>query len=62
MLTKVTDEEKMARKKLFVVPEKEKEPSEIKKTQKYLKITYVLGIVVAVVLLALWGVPVLNNK
>jgi len=46
-LTKVTTEESEARKKLFITPEEEKKPTEVKKTMNYLKMTIVLGVIVA---------------
>lgn len=60
-LTTVTEEEKEARKKLFVVPESEKRPEDIKKTNVYLKCTILLGVVVAIVLLLVWGIPVVSR-
>lgn len=59
-LTQVTEEEKEARRKLFVVPESEKNPAEIKKTGNYLKATILLGVVVCLILLVVWGIPVMN--
>lgn len=56
--TKVTEEEKAAREQLFVVPESEKNPAEIKKTHKYLIASIALGGVIAAVLLVVWAVPV----
>ena len=58
LLTKVTDEERDAREALFVIPECEKEPKEIKKTVNHLKMFIVLGLVVMAILLAVWGIPV----
>lgn len=56
-LTQVTDEEKAARVALFVVPEKEKDSKEIKKTQKYLRGTILVGILIVLMLLILWVFP-----
>lgn len=56
-LTQVTGEEKEARNKLFVVPDEEKNPEEMKKTLKYMKMAPLLGGVVAVILIILWVVP-----
>lgn len=61
-LTKVTKEEKEARAALFVIPESEKEPKEIKKTLSYLKWFVVLGVVVMIILVAVWGIPVWMNS
>ena len=57
-VTSVTDEEKVARKKLFVVPIAEKKPEDVKKTNNYLKATIILGAVIAAVLVSVWGLPV----
>lgn len=59
-VTKVTEEERQARKKLFVVPEEEKNPKDIKITNNYLKATIILGFVVAMILLLVWAIPVFN--
>ena len=56
--TQVSPEEKAARRRLFVVPQSEKDPADIKKTQKYLKAMIVLGVVVALILFFVWGLPV----
>lgn len=60
-LTKVTDEEKQARQQMFVVPESEKDPKEVKKTKIYLLCGIGLGILVTVILLAFWAIPVMVN-
>ena len=60
-LTRVSDEEKKSRERLFVIPENEKDPVEVKKTLAYLKGSVVLGLVITVVLLCVWGIPVLIN-
>lgn len=56
-LTQVSDEEKTARANLFVVPEKEKNPADVKTTLKYMKFAPWLGLVVIVVLLVVWVLP-----
>jgi sodium/pantothenate symporter len=61
-VTKVTDEEKAARAALFVIPEKEKNPKEVKKTLKHLKWFVVLGIIIMIILVLVWGIPVWINK
>ena len=58
--TQVSPEEKEARSRLFVVPESEKNPADIRKTQKYLKAMVVLGVVVALILFFVWGLPVVK--
>lgn len=60
--TKVTEEETAAREQLFVVPESEKDPAEVKKTHKYLIAGIALGGVIAVVLLIVWAIPVTISK
>ena len=61
-LTQVTDEEKAARAALFVVPESEKDPKEVKKTIVYLKWFVALGVIIMAVLLLVWGIPVVINR
>lgn len=59
MLTKVTEEEKAIRAKMFVVPESEKDPKEIKKTRIYLLATIGLGALVTIILIVFWAIPVM---
>lgn len=61
-LTQVSDGEREARATLFIIPESEKNPREIKKTLSYLKWFIVLGVVVMIILLAVWGIPVFINN
>lgn len=56
-LTKVSDEEKEARENLFVVPEKEKDPHEVKRTMRYMRASPWLGVIVIVILLVVWVLP-----
>lgn len=56
-LTKVTDKEKEERAKLFVLPDGEGNPKEIKKTKMMVGLTIPLGIIVSVLLLVLWVIP-----
>lgn len=56
-LTKVTDEENRARADLFVIPESEKIPHEIKRTLRWGKVSMFIGLLVLVVLLVLWVIP-----
>ena len=60
--TKVTEEEKAARAKLFIVPEEEKDPKEMQKTLNYMKFAPVLGVMIAVILVAVWVVPYVSTK
>jgi len=59
--TKVTEKEKEEREKLFIMPESEKDPKEVKKTKIILVSSIALGAVVTVVLLVLWVIPYLNG-
>lgn len=56
-LTKVTNEEKLEREKLFVIPQGELVASEIKKTKRTVAIYIGFGAMVAVVLLLMWVIP-----
>jgi sodium/pantothenate symporter len=60
-LTKVTPKEMEERKKLFIVPEEEKNPKEVRKTKLIILCTIPLGIVVTVALLFLWVIPYLRG-
>jgi len=59
-VTKVTEEEKTERLKLFVVPDSEKDPKEIKKTKIYLLSTIGVGVLVSLILVFVWALPVIN--
>lgn len=61
-LTQVSNAEKEARSALFVIPESEKNPKEIKKTLSHLKWFIVLGIVIMIILCVIWGIPVMINS
>ncbi len=56
-LTKVTEKEKEERELLFIMPDEEKDPKEIKKTKLCIALSIPLGIVVTVLLLVLWALP-----
>lgn len=60
-LTKVTETEKREREALFVVPQEEKNPDEIKKTKRLLICSIPLGLIITVVLIVLWVVPYTNG-
>lgn len=62
VLTRVTDGEKKARAALFVVPDKEKDPLEIRKTLKWSKGAIGVGVAMMGLLLGLWAVPYLLNS
>lgn len=55
--TKVTEEEKLRRAALFVMPEREKDPAEIKKTKRTVLASVGLGVIVTLVLLVFWVIP-----
>ena len=56
-LTKVTEAEKREREALFVMPEEEKDPAEIKKTKRLLAFSIPMGFIITVVLIVLWVIP-----
>ena len=56
-LTKVTPEEKAARESLFVIPEIEKDPVEVRKTLNWVKASLCVGTIVAVVMIYVWALP-----
>ena len=60
-LTTVTEKEKQERAKLFVIPESEKDPKEVKKTKLMIGLAIPLGILVTVILLVLWVIPYRNG-
>lgn len=60
-LTQVTDEEKAAREKLFIVPEQEKDPAECKKTLRSAKWSIGVGVIVFAMLMILWIIPYCSN-
>lgn len=60
-VTKVTDKEKEERALLFVVPEEEKNPAELKKTKIFIALSIPLGLIVTVAMLVLWAIPYLKG-
>ena len=56
-LTKVTDEEKLERAELFVVPQGELVAADIKKTKRTVAFYIGFGVIVSVALLLLWVLP-----
>ena len=60
-LTQVSPEEKEEGKKLFIIPETEKKPEEIRKTLKWTKASYAVGAIVFVLMIVLWVVPYLKG-
>lgn len=59
-LTNVTEEEKMERAELFIMPESEKNSKEMKSTLLYGKLSMFIGIAVMGVLLIFWVLPYSN--
>ena len=59
-MTQVTEEEKQARAELFIMPESEKDPAEIRKTMASAKLSAGVGVIVAAALLIFWVIPYLN--
>lgn len=60
-LTKVTPQEKAERDALFVMPESEKDPIEVKKTKRTVLASVILGVAVTAVLLIFWVIPYTAN-
>lgn len=58
-VTQVTEEERNARAALFVTPESEREPGEVKKTMASMKFAVAVGPLVAAALLVFWIIPYL---
>lgn len=61
-LTRVTPEETAVRESLFVMPREELDAREIKKTKRCVKLSMLLGLLVAAALLGLWAIPYLSAK
>ena len=57
--TQVTEEEKAVREALFIMPETEKNPVEVKKTLAWSRVSVVVGVMMTVLILGLWVVPYL---
>ncbi len=60
--TKVTDKEKEERAKLFVKPDEDDNPKEVKRTKALVFATIPLGLLVTVVMLVLWVIPYLMGR
>ncbi len=60
-LTKVTDEEKEQRAKLFIMPAEELDIKEIRKTKICVTVSVFLGAIVTAILLTMWVIPYLNG-
>ena len=55
--TKVTEKEKLAREALFVIPESENNPEDIRKTRRLVLLAVPMGILITVVMIVFWAVP-----
>lgn len=62
LFTRVTDEEILARNKLFIIPVEEADAEDIKQTLKYMKFAPALGVLVTTVLVFAWVVPYIISK
>lgn len=60
-VTKVTPEEEREREALFIIPESEKDPVEVKKTKKLIVFSIPMGLIITVVLILLWVIPYMNG-
>ncbi|MBR3402401.1 MAG: sodium:solute symporter family protein [Parasporobacterium sp.] len=58
--TQVTDQEKAARKKILTMPESEKEPGDVKRTLRVMRIGCFVGVGIFAVLLIFWLIPYMN--
>ena len=60
-LTKVTEVEKRERAQLFVIPESEKNPEDIRKTKRMIALSIPMGLTITVVLIIFWVIPYTNG-
>ena len=60
-LTKVTEEEKRQREALFVIPESEKNPEDIKKTKRLIALSIPMGVTITIILIVFWVLPYTNG-
>ena len=60
-LTSVSQEEIEARENLFVMPQEEKNPKEVRKTLRFTKMGVSIGVIVTIGLIVLWILPYLNG-
>lgn len=59
-LTKLTDEEKEARERLFQIPESECDPMAVRKTLNWSLFGIVAGVLMAAIMLVFWVIPLLS--
>ena len=60
-LTQVTEEEKQARAAMFVMPEREKDPAEVKRTFASTRLALLIGPLFVVGMAAAWIIPYLRG-
>lgn len=60
-LTKVTEKEKEERALLFVTPESERDPKEIRKTKRIIALSIPMGVIMTLLMLFLWAIPYLKG-
>ncbi len=60
-LTQVTDKEKYEREKMFIMPESEKNPQDVKKTLTFAKAGISVGAIAFVGMLVLWIIPYIKG-
>ena len=56
-LTKVTEKERQERESLFIIPESEKNPEDIKKTKRLVALSIPMGLIITIVLIVFWVIP-----
>ena len=59
-LTKVTEEEKRAKEKLFEMPESECDPAAVKKTLNWSRFGILVGVLMTAIMLVFWVIPFLT--
>ena len=62
LLTKVTEDEKKSRSRLFVMPASEIDVKEIRKTKNTVLLSVGFGVVVSLILLVFWVIPYVTKK
>lgn len=60
-LTKVSDSEKLEREKMFIMPESEKNPQDVKKTLAIARAGIMVGLIAFVGMLLLWIIPYMKG-
>lgn len=60
--SRVTEEEILFRQKMFIVPDEEKDPVEVRKTLRATKWSFLIGVFAIIFMLVLWVIPYLRAK